>query len=156
MHMENLQLKEKRFARVDNLMWKVTKLLYKTKKSILDEFDLTCSQYEILAAIHQFSEKNNDVIQINLSEKTHIDPMTTSTVLRNLQKRGLIKRERGLVNTRTVEVKITDAGKYIYDLARKKIDKMQEEIYQNLDCPNFFSQLSLLSDKLNKSKLLKL
>lgn len=148
--MENLQLREKRFARVDNLMWKVTKLLYKTKKSILDEFDLTCSQYEILAAIHQFSEKNNDVIQINLSEKTQIDPMTTSTVLRNLQKRGLIKRERGLVNTRTVEVKITDAGKNVYNLARKKIDKMQEEIYQNLDCPNFFSQLSVLSDKLNK------
>ncbi len=148
--MEDLKTIEKKFSRVDSLMWKVTRLLSKTKKSILDEFDLTCSQFEILGAIYQLSKNNIEVIQINLSEKTQIDPMTTSTILRNLQKRGLIKRERGLINTRTVEVKLTELGQDVYVLAQKKIELMREDIYQNLDQQQFTNQLLLLSDKLNK------
>lgn len=148
--MNELKTREKRFSRVDNLMWKVTKLLGKRKKEILDEFDLTCSQYEILVAIYQFSKNNNEVIQINLSEKTQIDPMTTSTILRNLQKRGLIKRERGLVNTRTVEVKLTKSGKEVCKLAQNKIEQMREDVYQDINQQNFTNQLLLLSNKLNK------
>jgi DNA-binding MarR family transcriptional regulator len=148
--MENLKTKEKKFSRVDNLMWKVTKLLHKKKKMILEEFDLTCSQFDILTAIYQASINKEEVIQINLSEKTNIDPMTTSTILRNLQKRGLIRRERGLINTRTVEVELTESGKELYYMAQKNIEKMREDIYQHLDQKQFTSQLLILSDKLNK------
>ena len=148
--MKNLKIQERQFSRVDNLMWKVTKLLTKKKKMILDEFGLTCSQFDILTAIHHFSKSNNEVIQINLSEKTQIDPMTTSTVLRNLEKRGLIKRERGLINTRTVEVSLTREGKELYDKAQQKTEKMRTELYRNLDQKQFASQLLILSDKLNK------
>lgn len=149
--MENLDVKERRISKVDNLMWKVTKLLIKKKKAILDKFDLTCSQFEILGAINQFLEENNEVIQINLSEKTQIDPMTTSTVLRNLQKRGLIQRERGLINTRTVEVKITNSGKDLYDRAQQEIGRMRHDLYQSVDEKQFTSILLLLTDRLNKS-----
>lgn len=148
--MRNLKIQERQFSRVDNLMWKVTKLLTKKKKMILDGFQLTCSQFDILAAIHHFSMSSDEVIQINLSEKTQIDPMTTSTVLRNLQKRGLIKRERGLVNTRTIEVELTESGKVLYNLAQEGLDRMKEDIYQNLDEKELASQLVKLSNKLNK------
>jgi len=148
--MRNLKIKERQYSGVDNLMWKVTKLLAKKKKMILEEFDLTCSQFDILSAIDYFSKNNCEVIQISLSERAQIDPMTTSTVLRNLQKRGLIKRERGLINTRTVEVTLTRKGKELYDRAQQKIENMRTEIYQNLDQQQLTSQLLILSDKLNK------
>lgn len=148
--MEDLNVKEKTFSKVDNLMWKVTKLLMKKKKIILDKFDLTCSQFEILDAIYQFSKSGNEVIQINLSEKTQIDPMTTSTVLRNLEKRGLIKRERGLINTRTVEVELTELGKLLYNEAQEEINKGREYLYQNIDQKQLAAHLLKLSDKLNK------
>lgn len=148
--MEDVKCKE-RFSRIDNLMWRITKQLTKSKKQILEQFDLTCSQFDILAAIYQSEkDKKQEVIQINLSAKAQIDPMTTSTILRNLQKRDLIKRERGLVNTRTVEVELTVAGEKLYVLAQQKLDKMKEEIYQNLDQQKLTSQLVKLSDKLNK------
>jgi len=151
--MTSLQIREKKISQVDSLMWKVTKLLTKQKKILLDEFDLTCSQFEILAAIYEFTkDKKNEVIQINLSEKANIDPMTTSTVLRNLQKRNLIKRERGLVNTRTVEVELTTEGEKLYCLAQQKLNRMTKDIYQNLDQQQLTSQLLKLSDKLNKLK----
>jgi len=148
--MGNLAFQKRQSLRMDNLMRTVTKLLAKKKKAILDEFGLTCSQFDILTAIYQFSKSNTEIIQINLSEKTQIDPMTTSTILRNLQKRGLIKRERGLVNTRTIEVTLTIPGKELYQKAQQKIDKMVEEIYQSLDQQQFTSQLLILSNKLNK------
>ncbi len=149
--MESLKTRERKFSRVDNLMWKVSKLLTRRKKTILEEFDLTCSQFDILTAISQMSKNKQGVIQMDLAEKAQIDPMTTSTVLRNLQKRGLIKRERGLVNTRTVEVELTKNGKELYELAQQKIEKMRSEIYQNLDQQQLTSQLLILSDKLNKT-----
>jgi Transcriptional regulators len=148
--MRNLKIRRRQFSQVDNLMWKVAKLLMKKKKKILDEVGLTCSQFDILAAIHSFSRDKNGVIQISLSEKAQIDPMTTSTVLRNLQKRGLIKRTRGMVNTRTVEVQLTEAGNELYKVAQRKIERMRIEIYQSLDQQQFTSQLLILSDKLNK------
>lgn len=149
--MRNLTSSKWEFSKVDNLMWKVTKLLTKKKKMILDEFELTCSQYDILAAIHQSADDSREVIQINLSEKTQIDPMTTSTVLRNLQKRKLIKRERGLINTRTVEVELTSEGKMLYTKAQQKIEKMRYDIYQSVDEKQFTSILLILTDRLNKS-----
>lgn len=141
------------FNKVDSLMWKVTKMLTKKKRTILDEFELTCSQYDILSALHQSSmhNDNGEVIQINLSEKTQIDPMTTSTILRNLQKRKLIKRERGLINTRTVEVELTEEGKELYTKAQQKIEKMRQDIYQCVDEKQFTSILLLITDRLNKS-----
>jgi len=148
--MEIQKIKERKFSKVDNLIWRVTKLLTKRKKVILEEFDLTCSQFDILAAIYQMSKDKKEVIQIDLAEKAQIDPMTTSTVLKNLQKRGLIKRERGLINTRTVEVELTDKGEKLYFMAQKKIEYMRQNIYQGVDQQQFTSQLLKLSDKLNK------
>jgi len=148
-----LKTRQPMFSRVDNLMWKVTKLLTRKKKTILEEFNLTCSQFDILAAVYQSTKTNSDVIQICLSEKTQIDPMTTSTVLRNLQKRDLIKRERGLINTRTVEVTLTEDGKKLYLAAQHKLETMREHLYENLDQQQFTSQLLKLSDTLIKSKI---
>jgi len=151
-YMEIVNEKKQMFSRVDNLMWKVTKLLTRRKKAILDEYNLTCSQFDILAAVYQSIKTNSEVIQIYLSKKAQIDPMTTSTVLRNLQKRDLIKRERGLINTRTIEVKLTEKGEKLFLAAQNRFEDMKEHLYENLDQQQFTSQLLKLSDTLIKSK----
>lgn len=148
--MSDLTIMDRQCSRVDTLMWKASKLLAKRKKVILDEFELTCSQFDILAAIVYTTQHNQEVIQIELAENANIDPMTTSTILRNLEKRGLISRERGLINTRTVEVEISESGLGLYNKASKKIETLQQCIYKSLDCSQLSSQLEVLTDKLNK------
>jgi len=138
------------YSNIDMLMWHVTKLLVKNKKQILDGFGLTCSQFEMLAAIYSLSSNKEEIIQINLSEKTRIDPMTTSTTLRNLQKKGLITRTRSTVNTRTVIVELTHKGQNLYIDALTEINMTSDTIYQNIDKQSLASQLLILSDKLNK------
>lgn len=144
-------MEQKNTQRVDNLIWRVAKQLNKRKRAVLEEFDLTCSQYDLLAAIWQSTREKKGVIQVDLAERTQIDPMTTSTILRNLQKRNLIIRERGLVNTRTVEIELTYSGSRLYQMAKRQIDQMREETYQSVDQQQIISQLLILSNKLNKS-----
>lgn len=144
-------MEQKNTQRVDNLIWRVAKQLNKRKRAVLEEFDLTCSQYDLLAAIWQSTREKKSVIQVDLAERTQIDPMTTSTILRNLQKRNLIIRERGLVNTRTVEIELTYSGSRLYQIAKRQIDQMREETYQSVDQQQIISQLLILSNKLNKS-----
>lgn len=136
-------------TRVDDLMWKVNKLLTKKKNTILDEFELTCLQYDILSAIYHASN-HNGIIQIVLSEKTQFAPMTTSIVLRCLEKRGLIKRDRRSMNPPTVEAQLTKTGKELYGLAQLKVDNMRRDLFRGLDQKQFKSQLIILSDKLNE------
>jgi len=135
--------------KMDILIWRIFKLLIKNKKHILDSLDLTCSQFDILSAIHYFSIIKTDIIQMDLSEKAGIDPMTTSTILRNLERKELITRHRSTLNTRTVLVKLTEKGSILLEQAMIQIKLSCAKIYENIDKDGLTSQLLKLSEKLN-------
>src|SRR6478736_6075640 len=92
------------------LLWQVTNLWQREIKKALEKFDLTHSQFVLLASIHWLTLGKQDVTQIVLSSHTKIDPMTTSTVLRTLQTKGLIKRQEHSTDTRAKTVALTDNG----------------------------------------------
>lgn len=147
--MNGKEIAQDPILKMDILMWRVIKLLIKSKKHVLEKFGLTCSQFDILSAINYFSNIKTEIIQINLSEKADIDPMTTSTILRNLEKKGLITRARSTVNTRTVLVELTEDGLNLLKQATMQIKSSNTKIYEDLDKDRFTSQLLKLSDKLN-------
>lgn len=135
--------------KMDILLWRIFKLLIKNKRCALEKVDLTCSQFDILFAILYFSLNKVEVIQISLSERTGIDPMTTSTILRNLERKRLVARRRSTTNTRTVLVNLTDKGMKLLEEATKQIKSSCEKIYENVDKEELLSQLLKLSEKLN-------
>jgi len=137
-------------SNMDSLINYVFKLWMRSKKQILDEFGLTGSQYEVLSAIYHLGNFRREIIQIDLSEETGIDPMTTSTILRNLEKNDLITRVRGTVNTRVIYIELTDKGKSIYSMASSKMLLCCNNLYRNIDEKNFTAQLLVLSNELNK------
>ena len=148
--MDQQNVLEGSMPKMDNLIWRVFKLFLKNKKQILDRLDLTCSQYEILSAIYFLMRVRPEVIQIDLSEKAFIDPMTTSTILRNLQKKGLIKRNRSLVNTRTIIVELTPIGVVLFENACRQLEAYSEMIFEGINQKHLTSQLTKLSHNLNK------
>ena len=148
MRQQNIQ--QDSMHKMDILMWRIFKLFLKNKKQILERLNLTCSQFEILSAIQHLLNVKSEVIQVDLAEKTSIDPMTTSTVLRNLQKKGLITRYRSLVNTRTVTVKLTSDGTEILEKAYQELNTFSELIYKDINKKQLTMQLVKLFDKLNK------
>ncbi|MBP1618722.1 MAG: MarR family transcriptional regulator [Bacteroidetes bacterium] len=141
------------FNKLDMHMLHVTRSLIKNKNSILGEFGLTCSLFEILSAINDLGRNKKDIIQIDLSKKTSIDPMTTSTCLRALEKRGLISRSRGVQNARIILIEMTPEGREVYSNALLKINRANEFLYQDIDKKLLVDQLSELSLKLSRTNL---
>ena len=148
--MEKVKADSMKSINVDLLIGHVFKLWMKSKKQILDEFGLTGPQYKILSAIYFLGTLKKEIIQIDLSEETGIDPMTTSTILRNLEKSNMITRIRGTVNTRVIYIELTDKGETLYNMASSKMKSCCNSLYRNIDEKNLTAQLLVLSNELNK------
>jgi hypothetical protein len=86
------------------LFWQVSTLWQRAIKDALRQFDLTHTQYVILAVIAELSEASGDITQKKISDFSMIDPMTISSALRLLEKKGLTQRiQSGIVNNSSVE-----------------------------------------------------
>ncbi len=80
--------------------------------------------------------------------------MTTSTILRNLQKKGLISRRESTTDTRARIVEVTDEGVALFYRAKAKIRERQEELFKNINKQDLVKHLQLLlneMDRLSKS-----
>ncbi len=114
------------------LLWQVTNLWQREIKKALEDYGLTHSQYVLLASIHWLTIHKQEVTQIVLSAHTKIDPMTTSTVLKTLQKKGLIQRQEHLTDTRAKTVGLTDDGKNMIKKAVVTVEKFDADFFSLL------------------------
>lgn len=133
------------------LLWQVTNLWQREIKKALEIYDLTHSQFVLLASILWLSQDNNNITQILLSSHTKIDPMTTSTVLRTLQKKGFLQRQEHETDTRAKTVLLTPNGKEIAKLAVKTVEQFDHVFFKDLG--NETTEFNLkLNALLNKNK----
>lgn len=135
---------------VGYLIWRVSKFWQRGKHKVLDEFGLTTSQMELLGAIYHMSRQQKEATQIVLSQETEIDPMTTSTILRNLERKGLISRRESATDTRARIVELTEAGKELFEKAVAKVKSGQELLFKNIDVEVLKTQLSILLQEMNR------
>lgn len=152
---DNCSLTEISNEDIGYLIWRISKIWQRGKLKILDEFGLTGPQLELLGAIYHLKKLNTETTQIVLSQVTDIDPMTTSTILRNLQKKGLIDRKESKTDTRARIVEITQQGTDISTKAILKVKEAQEIFMKNIDKEALKAQLQNLLkeiDKIDKTK----
>jgi len=114
------------------LLWQVTNLWQRAIKKALEKHDLTHSQFVLLASMLWLSLNNENVTQVVLSAHTKIDPMTTSTVLRTLQRKGFIQRQEHATDTRAKTVELTSSGQKVARLAVKTIEKFDGDFFSPL------------------------
>ena len=126
------------------LLWQLTNFWQREIKKVLEPFELTHSQFVLLANIHWLSNRKKDITQVLLSNQTKIDPMTTSTVLRTLQSKSLIKRQEHSIDTRAKTVALTNEGTEIIKKAIPTVEQFDK---------NFFSKLGPNQKDLNKNIL---
>lgn len=134
------------------LLWQVTNLWQRAIKKALEPFDLTHSQFVLLASTHWLTLHGQDVTQILLSSHTKIDPMTTSTVLRTLQAKGYLQRKEHLTDTRAKTVGLTEEGKEIIKQAVQTVEAFDKSFFAILgkETQLFNAQLlTLLAQKIN-------
>ncbi len=114
------------------LLWQVTNLWQREIKKALKKYNLTHSQYVLLANVHWLTLNRKDVTQILLSSNTKIDPMTTSTVLRTLETKGLLQIQEHSTDTRAKTVALTNSGLKILKQAVKTVEHFDNIFFQPL------------------------
>lgn len=121
------------------LLWQVTNLWQREIKKTLEKYNLTHSQYVLLASIHWLELEQQEVTQIILSLHTKIDPMTTSTVLRTLEKKDYIKRSEHKTDTRAKTIELSKKGIEIIKLAIITVENFDNDFFSKLNNKNDFN-----------------
>ncbi|MCR8561362.1 MarR family transcriptional regulator [Mucilaginibacter sp. BJC16-A38] len=114
------------------LLWQVTTLWHRAIKKALDEIDLTHPQFVLLASLLWLSKTKASITQIDLSHHSKIDPMTTSTIIKTLLRKGLVERQEHETDTRAKSVTLTENGIAISRQAVQIINKVDDDFFTGL------------------------
>lgn len=100
-------------------LYAVSREVIKKYKLYLDKIDLTYTQYITMMVLWE----NKSINVKHLGERLYLDSGTLTPLLKNMEKKGLITRNRSVYDERNLIVTITDKGMKLRDKA-KDIPKM--------------------------------
>ncbi|MDE1513875.1 MarR family transcriptional regulator [Vibrio sp. dsl-7] len=90
-------------------------------RPLLDELDLTYSQYLVLLVLWQ----QNGINVKDLGAKLHLDSGTLTPLLKRLAAKGMVERRRGRHDERVRELFLTPEGLALQQQARRIPSEMQ-------------------------------
>jgi DNA-binding MarR family transcriptional regulator len=115
------------------LLWKATNLWQREIKKTLKKFNLTHTQFVILASSYWLTSKTENITQVEIANFIDIDKMMTSNVIRKLIEKKLLKRKEHKTDTRAKTINLTEKG---IETLKKSVKEVE-----NFDS-TFFGQLS--------------
>lgn len=101
-------------------LYAVSKEIIRRYKPFLDELDLTYTQYIAMMVMWEYGSLNVK----ELGQKLYLDSGTLTPVLKKLEAKGYITRERSHADERNLIVSITDEGQALKDKAVEVPGKM--------------------------------
>lgn len=130
------------------LLWKTTNLWQREIKKTLKKFDLTHTQFVILASSYWLSKQNKSITQVEIADFIDIDKMMTSNVIRKLIEKKLLKRKEHKTDTRAKVINLTDIGIEILKKSAKEVEKFDVTFFGKLSDKDEFNKelLQLLNN----------
>ena len=96
-------------------LYACSKEIVRRYKTYLDRLDLTYTQYIVMMVVWEEKELNVK----ELGDKLFLDSGTLTPVLKKLEAKGYVTRERSKIDERTLIVTLTESGK---ELREKAVD----------------------------------
>lgn len=129
-------------------LWQAYNHWHRIISQKLNSVDLTHIQFVLLAAIGWLNNSEGDTTQIQVAQFAKVDVMMTSTVLRTLESKGLIKRSEHKTDTRAKCVNITEIGRKKLVEALKIVETADTDFFKILgkDIPAFNKSLLRLKN----------
>ncbi len=128
------------------LFWQSSMLWQRKIKQVLQSYNLTHTQFVILAVIEELSEQDICITQKRISDFSMIDVMTVSSAVRLLEKKGLIYRSPHETDTRANSISNTEEGKNCLKRAVIDVEGVDktfffENIEENVQFQNMLTEL---------------
>lgn len=112
------------------LLWSAFRLWQRHRKASLQELGLTHAQFITLAALLWLSKRNLKVTQVLLSERSKLDIMHTSRIVRSLEKKGLLTKMQSTEDSRANTLQITPKGERIALKGLGVVEKTGEKFFK--------------------------
>ena len=128
------------------LFWQTSMLWKRDINKILVSFDITHTQYVILAVIFHLDKSGEKTTQKNISNISMIDTMTISKTVRLMQTKKLIERTEDPQDSRAKLVKITIKGIDILEKATPAVEGIDKNFFMlsNEELENFINLMTKL------------
>lgn len=94
-------------------LYACSKEIVRRYKTYLDKLDLTYTQYIVMMVMWEERELNVK----ELGDKLFLDSGTLTPVLKKLEAKGYVTRERSKIDERTLIVTLTESGKELREMA---------------------------------------
>ena len=115
------------------LLWKVNNLWQREIRKTLKKYNLTHTQFVVLATTVWLSHKNSDLSQVEIANQIEIDKMMTSNVLRTLEKNGLLERSEHKTDTRAKTIRPTKKGIGLLEKAVREVEDFDNHFFGQLE-----------------------
>ena len=132
------------------LFWQSSMLWQRKIKQVLQSYDLTHTQFVILAVIEELSEQEIYITQKKISDFSMIDVMTVSSTVRLLEKKGLLFRVPYEKDIRANSISNTEKGKSCLQQAVVAVESVDKMFFFPNDKENTQFQ-NFLTDLLHKN-----
>ncbi|MGB0891524.1 MAG: MarR family winged helix-turn-helix transcriptional regulator [Flavobacteriaceae bacterium] len=114
------------------LLWKVTNLWQREIKKALKKYNLTHTQFVVLASVIWLSKENKNVTQVEIANQIEIDKMMTSNVLRTLEKKMFLLRTEDKKDTRAKIIQPTKEGIIVLQKAVKEVEGFDDVFFSKI------------------------
>lgn len=114
------------------LLWSAFKLWQRHRKASLQELDLTLAQFITLASLFWLSKRDINVTQVILAQRSKVDIMHTSRIVRMLEKKGLITRVPSPEDSRANYLTITPKGEVLVLKGVKDVEISNNKFFASI------------------------
>lgn len=112
------------------LLYHLTIIVERKIKRELDKLGITHTQFIVLANIFRLSDDSKILTQIDIANKSKMDKMMVSKILRTLQTKDLVTREVHTTDTRAKTILITQNGKTLLEKAFETVKKAENSFFE--------------------------
>lgn len=133
------------------LLWHVSTAWRGSIELKLRSVDLTHPQFVILAALGWLTRRGERVTQAAIGKMAGLDPNTTSQIIRGLEEKGLIIREKSS-DGRAKNPILTKKGSDILKRAMPAVETRDAEFFQNLTEEEIECMMGIFQKLIKKDK----
>jgi DNA-binding MarR family transcriptional regulator len=96
---------------------------------ILRDEGITALQYTALTVL----DRHDGLSPAQLARDSFVTPQSTASLVANLERRGLVRRERNPVNRRELVVRLTDPGRELLQRRAAEVAALEDRMTAALD-----------------------
>ena len=114
------------------LLWQLTMLWQRKIKKVLDDLDLTHTQFVLLASLAWLEKEQELISQADIAAQSRTDRMMVSKIMQTLQAKGLINRHHHKTDTRLKSVTLTPVGRSVMQKALSLVERTDIDFFSVL------------------------